>query len=172
MNEQRRGQLAGAMILIGLGAWFLAVQLAPGLHDWVYGKATWPLAVVAAGGLLMLVGLVTWTPGLAMPASIVAGIGGLLYYQNRTGDWESWAYAWTLVPAFVAVGLVVVGLMQGRPRGPMLAAGWLLLVSTVLLGAFSSFLGGPAELSRWWPAALILAGVLFLARSVMRPRAA
>jgi hypothetical protein len=72
----------------------------------------------------------------------------------------------------VAVGLVIVGVMQGRPRGPIIAAGWLLLVSTVLFGVFGSFLGGPAELSQWWPAALILAGVLFLAQSVTRRRAA
>jgi hypothetical protein len=172
MDENTRGRLASATILIGIGAWFLAVELAPGLRDWAYGAETWPLAIVGGGGLLLLVGLVTWTPGLAIPACIVGGIGGLLYYQNRTGDWESWAYAWTLVPAFVAVGLVVVGLMRGRPRGPVIAAGWLLFVSAVLFGVFGSFLGAPIELSRWWPAALILLGALLLAQSVVRRRPA
>jgi hypothetical protein len=54
----------------------------------------WPLNIVAVGGLILFIGLVTGSPGMAVPAAIVAGIGGILYYQNRFEDYTSWSYMW------------------------------------------------------------------------------
>ena len=54
--------------------------------------------------------------GLAIPGSIIAGIGGILYYQNATNDWESWAYAWTLIIGFVGVGTFIMHMLDGRVK--------------------------------------------------------
>ena len=111
MDTGRRTSLSFALILVALGAWFLAVELSPAVREFAYGRASWPWNVVGAGGLMLLAGLLTWTPGWAIPACIVGGIGGLLYWQNLTGEWGSWAWAWTLIPGFVGVGLILAGLL-------------------------------------------------------------
>ena len=86
-----RSSLATALVLIGIGAWFLSVQLFPQVKAFAYGSETWPLPIIGIGVLLASLALITWTLGLFIPACIVAGIGGLLYWQNLTGNWESWA---------------------------------------------------------------------------------
>ena len=103
MDSQRRSSLVGGLVLVLLGALFLAVQWLPGLQLWF----SWPLIIIGIGVLLLIVGLLTGVPAMAIPACIVGGIGGLLYWQNATGNWESWAYAWTLIPGFVGVGMVL-----------------------------------------------------------------
>ncbi len=168
MAQADRGRIAAALIFILLGVWFLAVQLVPGLQAFTFNRYTWPLAIVGIGALLAVLGIVTWVPGLLVPASIVGGIGGLLYWQNLTGNWESWAYAWTLIPGFVGVGVFLAGLMHGHVREAMVGGGWLILISAILFLIFGSFLGGPVLLGAYWPVLLILLGVIFLAQSLWR----
>ena len=105
MNSSQRSALGGGLILILIGALLLLGQLVPGIWSWV-GEASWPLIIVGAGLLLLIIGVLASAPGMAIPACIVGGIGLLLYWQNRTGNWESWAYAWALIaPLSVGVGL-------------------------------------------------------------------
>ena len=107
---------------------------------------------------------------MAIPACIEGGIGGLLYWQNATGHWESWAYAWTLIPGFVGLGIMLTGLAQGRARRPLLGGAWLIVISALLFLIFASFLGGPNLLGPYWPVLLILAGLLSLGRNLLRSR--
>ncbi|HEX2980259.1 MAG TPA: hypothetical protein VHO48_08345 [Anaerolineaceae bacterium] len=159
----RKGSIATAIVLIVIGAWFLAVELVPAVKAFAYEGSTWPFPILGVGALLALVGLVTWTPGLMIPASIVGGIGGLLYWQNLTGNWESWAYAWTAIPAFVGVGLFLAGIMK-RDGKMLVGAAWTLFVAMILFAIFGSFLGNVAEITRYWPVLVIALGVLLLAR--------
>jgi hypothetical protein len=126
----------------------------------------WPLIVIGVGAFLFLFGLLVGAPGMAVPASIVAGIGGILMWQNATGEWESWAYAWTLIPGFVGVGIALEGLFGGRARKAISDGAWMILISLTLFLVFGSFLGGPVALGGYWPALLIVLGVLFLFRSL------
>lgn len=159
----RKGNVGAAVALILVGLWFLALELFPGLKAFAYGALSWPFMIIGVGLLLALIALITWTPQMFIPASIISGIGGLLYYQNTTGNWESWAYAWALIPGFVGFGLFLAGLL-GRKRGEMAGGLWQMLISFILFVVFASFLGGPAFLGRYWPAALILLGLLLLVR--------
>ncbi len=167
MAQADRGRIATALILILLGAWFLVVQLVPGLDAFAFTRNTWPLAIVAVGALLGIFGLVMGVPELIVPACIVAGIGGLMYWQNLTDNWASWAYAWTLIPGFVGVGIFLSSLLRGRVREAALGGGWLILISAILFLIFGSFLGGPVLLGAYWPVLLILLGVIFLAQSFL-----
>ena len=117
-----------------------------------------------------MVGLLSWTPGLLVPACIIGGIGGLLYWQNNTGNWESWAYAWTLIPGFVGVGVLLSELLAGRVRQAVSSGGVLIIISLVMFLIFSSFLGGPSILGNYWPVLLILLGLILLAQVLFRPR--
>ena len=164
-----RANIATALVMIGIGAWFLAIELSPQVKNFAYGGDTWPIPIIAIGGWLALVGLMTWTPGMFIPASIVGGVGGLLYWQNATGNWESWAYAWALIPGFTGVGILVDGLLT-RKRGAALTGFWFIFYSLVLFGVFGSFLGGWSLISRLWPLLVIGLGLFILARGLFRRR--
>ncbi len=156
-----------ALLLIVLGAWFLAIELVPQIEDFAYGKMTWPLPIVGIGALLAVLGLVTWTPGLMVPASIVGGIGGLLYWQNFTGNWESWAYAWALIVVFVGIGIGLAAIME-RSRSGLIGAGWTIFVGLIQFVIFGAFLGGDTVIRRYWPVALIVLGLLLLVQGFFR----
>ncbi len=164
-----RSSIAMALTLIGIGGWFLAIQISPALKAFAYGADTWPLSIIGIGAGLALIGLLTWVPGMFIPACIVAGIGGLLYWQNSTGDWGSWTYAWTLIPGFIGLGVMIAGLLS-RQRGAVTGGFWTIFYSLVLFGFFGSFLGGWPLISRFWPLLIIVLGVYLLVRAFFRRR--
>lgn len=161
-----RSSLAAAFVLIAIGAWFLSVELFPQVRSFAYGTETWPLPLIGIGVLLASIALITWVPGLFIPASIVSGLGSLLYWQNTTGNWESWAYAWALIPGFVGAGLLISGLL-GRERRTMASGGWMIFISLLFFTIFGSFLGGIGLLTQYWPVLLILLGVIFLSQGLL-----
>jgi hypothetical protein len=159
--KTRRGSLAFALLLIVLGGWFLAVEFFPNLKEFAYGAQTWPLGIVGIGAAFAFFALVTWTPGLLIPACIISGIGGMLYYQNYTQNWESWSYSWALIPAFVGVGLILYGLLERR-RGAILGGIFNLFGSFLMFSVFSYAFAHMDVGVKFWPVGLILLGVLFL----------
>jgi len=168
MSRRRRLNLVGGVILVLLGGWFLAAQFVPGMDAWLNIEFTWPLIIIGVGLFLFVFGLLVGEPGMAVPACIVTGIGGLLYYQNATGDWASWSYAWTLIPGFVGIGAIIAGLL-GDNRSKSVRDGLnLLVISAVLFLIFGSFLGGLDLLGDYWPVLLILLGVWLLIRPLFR----
>jgi len=170
VNRETRSNLVIGLLLIVLGGWFLAGQFVPGLKFWINAEKSWPLFVIGAGLLLLVLGLLTQTAEMAIPACIVGGIGGLLYWQNTTGNWDSWAYAWTLIPGFVGVGIMLAGLLRGQGSRAFREGGGLILVSLVLFVIFGSFLGGGAVLGSYWPVLLILLGLWLLVRPWVKGR--
>jgi len=170
MDRRRRSNLAAGLLLILLGVWFMAVQFVPELRAWMDIEYSWPLIIVGLGVLLLVFGLLIGVPAMAVPACIVGGIGGLLYWQNAMGNWESWAYVWTLIPGFVGVGIVLAGLLGGEIRQAVRGGSWLILISLVLFTVFGSFLGGLGWLGPYWPILLIALGVLIFARSLFQSR--
>ena len=139
--KPRRGNISLAFLLIIVGAWYLAIEIFPGLKALAYGSGTWPLQIIGLGLLFAVVAILSWTPAFFIPASIITGIGGLLYWQNSTGNWASWSYMWALIPGFVAFGLLLFGLFA-RKRGAYIAGLWNLFSSVILFGIFASAFGG------------------------------
>ncbi len=170
MDRQMRRNLVVGVVLVLLGVWFLAVQFVPGLGGWINIEWSWPLLIMAVGAFLLLFGLLVGAPGMAVPAVIVAGIGGILYYQNATGDWTSWSYLWTLIPGFVGVGVILAGLLGGDFRGSLTEGGGLIIISLILFFIFASIMGGWNLLGDYWPVLLILLGVWLLIRQLFRSR--
>jgi hypothetical protein len=157
MNETRRNTLAIGILLILLGGFFLAQIFWPGLTMLV----SWPVIIIAVGAGLFLLGLIIRAPGMSVPAAIVAGIGGILYYQNQTGEWGSWSYMWALIPGFVGVGIIVGGLLGDKAL--KVADGLRqVVISLVLFLVFGAFFGGFRGLGDYWPLLLIGAGVILL----------
>jgi hypothetical protein len=166
MHRRRRSNVLGGLFLILIGLLILAVQLLPGI-ELVF---VWPWFIIGAGLLLFLIGTATSVPALAIPASIVGGIGGILYYQSVTGDWDSWAYIWALIPGFVGLGIVLTGLLGGDSADSVRAGGVLVLISLALFAVFGSFFGALGLLGDYWPMLLILLGLILLIGPLLRAR--
>jgi hypothetical protein len=170
MHRAERSRLTFGILLILVGALFLAARFFPVLTSWIQINISWPLIVIAAGAVLLVFGLLAGAPDMAVPACIVAGIGGILYWQNLTGRWESWEYIWALIPGFVGVGILLSAVLGGSRKG--LSGGvWLIFISLVLFAIFGSFFGGLGAFGPYWPVLLIVLGIAVLVRGVTRRRA-
>ena len=87
MNKQGRSQLALGAILILLGAWFLLDKSIPAFHAFFDKYAEWPFNLFLIGAAIFLLALVLGQPGLAVPAAIVAGLGGIRLFKGGCPDW-------------------------------------------------------------------------------------
>lgn len=161
---ERRSSIVGGIILILAGLFFLAVQFFPGLVTWVDIGQQWPLLIVGIGGLFLLSALLG-TPPLAIPGMIVTGTGLILFYQNSSGDWGSWAYIWSLYPIFVGLGIFLMYLLQGNGRKGWQEGGPPLMVGVVLFVVFWGFFRGLGWLGQLWPVLIILGGLWLLWQS-------
>jgi hypothetical protein len=157
------------LVLIGLGLVLLVFQIVPGLRSIIVLTLTWPLIILGAGLFLLLLGIILGVPGMAIPACVVGGIGGLLYWQNLTGNWQSWVYTWSLIPGFVGAGMVLAGLM-GSGRKLAVRGIRLVFISIIVFLIFASLLGGVNLFGPYWPVLLILAGILLLVRPLFRKK--
>ncbi|MEZ4669563.1 MAG: hypothetical protein R3E39_16790 [Anaerolineae bacterium] len=106
MNDKARP--IGALVLIGLGILFLAGQIFDigGIIGWL-----WPFFVILPGAAFLYFAYTGGKSqaGLAVPGAVITGTGLILFYQNVTNHWESWAYAWALYPLFVGLALTFMG---------------------------------------------------------------
>lgn len=107
-QSPRRSQTVPALALIGLGVFFLLAQVINLGGLLAFG---WPLFVLLPGAAFLYAAFNGGrkAAGLAVPGSIITGTGLLLLFQNITGHWESWAYAWTLYPVFIGLALRFIG---------------------------------------------------------------
>ena len=167
MREKRTNLVLG-ILLIAVGGWMILTNQVPALKDWIEGHSTGAVYTIGAGLLILLIGLLTNAPGMAIPASIVAGVGGILYYQDMQKDYSSWSYMWTLIFAFIGFGIILAGLLGERNRN--FSRGLRLIVfSGVLFLVFGTLLGGlPILGSYGTPILIILLGLFILARGFMR----
>jgi hypothetical protein len=162
-RKQIAATSAGGLIIL-LGVLLLIDRAIPGS----LGLFTWPVLILAVGAVFFLTGMGTPASGLVIPGTIVAGIGGILFWQNITGRWFSWAYVWTLIPGFVGLGLYVFYRLHPALRPVREAAKWLLVASGVLFLVFTTFLG---PFNWFWilmGVGLIAAGAVLLARGLGR----
>jgi hypothetical protein len=169
--------LALGIVLVVVGFFFLVMRL----FDIDLSSYGWPLFVIIPGLTLLVVGFVSLGTGALVPGGIITLTGLVLAYQNSTGDWASWSYAWALViPGGVGVGLLLQGLRthdQQLLKQSRTLLFWSLMIFMIGFVLFESVLNvsgidygvvGKAAL----PALLIIIGVTLLARSFQRGRSA
>jgi hypothetical protein len=169
MDRKTRSSLGIGILLVLIGGFFLAVQFLPNMGNWFWHIFDWPVYIIGAGACLLVFGLVIGAPGMAVPACIVAGIGGILYYQNATGDWESWAYIWALIPGFTGVGGMLASLLGGRGTTGFRSSLTLVLISLVMFLVFGAFFGAN-PLGDYWPILLIALGVWMLVQPLFKKK--
>ena len=167
--SQNRTSLVLGVLLILVGGWMIATNQVPALQEWLEENSSGALYTIGAGLLILLIGLLTGAPGFAIPASIVAGIGGILFYQDMKGDYSSWSYMWALIPGFVGVGTILAGLLGENTRANLARGLRLIVISAVFFLAFGTFFGGLTILGSYGaPILIILLGVFILARGFLR----
>ena len=171
-NERRAG--APAVIGIGLVLVGIAVlalrQSGVDAIDMIEG-AGWPFFVIIPGVVLLAMAMVPARPqglGFAIAGSIVTAVGLILFYQQSTDHWESWAYLWALVPGAAGLGMSVYGLASARRdlvANGLRMAGISAVLSVAGFWFFESiFESGrvPVDLETWWPVAVIGLGLLII----------
>jgi hypothetical protein len=169
--RQNRSTLFLGILLILIGAWLVVSRQVPEVRHWLDTNFSWPMWTIGAGLLIFLIGLITGTPGMSVPAAIVAGIGGILFYQNATDNFASWSYMWTLIPGFVGIGLILAGLLGEYTRHNLVRGLNLIVISAVMFLIFGAIFGGLAILGPNGPAILLIAlGVYILLRGFLRNR--
>ena len=169
--RQNRTNLFLGILLILIGGWLVITRQVPAVQNWLDANFnfTWPMWTIGAGLLVLLIGLLTGAPGMAVPASIIAGIGGILYYQDQTGDYSSWSYMWALIPGFVGVGTILAGLLGDHTRRSLAHGLNLIVISAVLFLVFATLFGGLPILGDYGVAVLlILLGLYILIRGFVR----
>lgn len=176
----RRAGMAPAvlgLLLIGVGGVALVLRAAGiNLFESV-GSWGWPLFIIVPGLVLLSLALVPRPPqgiGFAIGGSIVTAVGGILLYQWQTGHWESWSYAWALIPGAAGLAQVLYGAFARD--GAMIGRGlWMAGIAAVLfvVGAwfFESIFAGdePWRQVDWWPVGLVLIGAIVLIGAFLRP---
>jgi hypothetical protein len=165
--------VAVGAILVIVGAILLGGQVL----DIGIGDLGWPLIVVAIGVALLLIGLVVVNEsGMVVGGTVVTTVGLVLLYQNQTGHWESWAYAWALVgPAASGLGLALWGIRSGDTKDVRNGV-WGLLGGLAFFAVgflfFEGVIGISGErlpLDEWvLPAVVIAIGVVILIRGLLQ----
>jgi hypothetical protein len=107
---------------------------------------------------------------MAIPGSIIATNGLMLFLQNLTGRWETWSYSWTVILMSIGAGIFIMGAWQGdishRKTGLKLFE--IGAVLFVIFGAFFEILfslGAPHGLRGYvFPIALLLLGTYLVVK--------
>ncbi len=131
----------------------------------------WPVIVIAFGLAFfagMLVGGRSFG-ALAIPGSIITGIGVILFFQNLFGLWETWSYAWALIICAVGIGIYIYGLWSRFPgaRRDGLRVAQVGLTLFVIFGLLFEFVFSISGINYavnglFWPAVVIVLGLFML----------
>lgn len=155
----------GALALIGQIFWTDAIRY------------LWPFFIIIPGVVVVALALPDET-GLGEPFSIIGTMvtvtGLLLFYQQLTGHWTSWAYAWALVaPIGAGVGLWLYGVVHHHESKRKSA--WDLVRIGLIIGLVGLiFFELILNISGWglgfigWPVLFIGLGVFLLVRALLR----
>ncbi|MBN1260848.1 MAG: hypothetical protein JXB35_09225 [Anaerolineae bacterium] len=150
----------GEALVVSAGLWFWYTFRLPGF--------SWAFILMGLGVMFAVAAILTGIGAKMIPGAIIGGLGALLYWQHMTGFWESWSYAWTLIPAFVGVGLITAQLlgMGGRAvrKVGIHLVGWSML-AFLTFGTFFAF-GG--RLTPFWPVLLVVFGAGIVVNALAR----
>lgn len=141
----------GVMFFMGTSLLWPAFILIPGLIMVSMAPRSGPVGAAA----------------LSIPGALLAGLGGLMFVQNLTGYWASWAYAWTLIPVFAGWGMHIMARALHEPDLDEVAS-WTVkggLIAFAIFAIFFEFMIGLGGIGSGGAALLILVGLFLLARA-------
>ncbi len=143
MKNSSQIKIGIVLILFGI---FLAVkEKFPAVGQWVNTNTTYPLNIILIAALIFIFSIWSGITGCASIATLVAGVGGILYYQKITGYNEP--ILWTLIPAFLGIGMIQSGLFGGdtteaKTGTQFIGCGTVLFVVSAVIFGKLQLLGG------------------------------
>lgn len=172
ISGQGNRVLGAVLILVGI------VFLLGQFFDISLGRVAWPFFIIVPGLVIFVTALMTEEKageGLATVGSIVTMVGLILFYQNLTDHWESWAYAWALIaPTSIGIGHVIYGTLRGSSElvnSGLRMAGIGLVIFLIAAAFFELVIGISGRSLPYanllWPLLLIGVGLLFLLRNLL-----
>ncbi|HET9085614.1 MAG TPA: hypothetical protein VFN41_14550 [Candidatus Limnocylindrales bacterium] len=176
-THHRRNPIVAGIVLITIGAITWAMN-ATGTDpsSWLGGSG-WTLFILIPGMVLFIGGLLAQdepADGLTIAGSIIMTIAAMLFAMDRTGHYEAWAYAWTLIPGAAGIGVLLRG-FQTDDQHKIRAGSRLIAISLVMfaLGAVffeTIFQTGtvPFAVDGFWPVLLVIAGVFVIALAFLQ----
>ncbi len=130
----RGSLLLGATLLVIGAVWILGQFLKIPIAGYL-----WPLAIILPGIFIFISALNMERSGgdaLAVLGSILTSVGLLLFVQQLTHTWASWAYAWALIaPTSIGVGQIIYGNI--KKHEPLVKTG----IQMVKVGLWIFFIG-------------------------------
>lgn len=170
-NRNNVGALIVGAMLIGFGVLTLVSRFYSDI-DWGF---LWPFTIVGFGALFFIAMFATGKSGaaLAIPGTIITGIGLVVLFQNIVHHWEMMSYIWTLIILFVGLGIYIMGwygedVNQRKSGARVMKIGFILFIifGTIFELVFSSMN------NTIFPVLLILlGGYLVISRSgLLSPR--
>ena len=165
--------LGAGMLIIG------AVMLLGRVIGFSISDYLWPFILIMPGLVILLSALASesqTSEGVAVLGGILTSLGALFLFQQITGWWASWAYAWALIAPFsVGVSQVLYG--NRKNRDTIAATGKRLVRLGLVMFAvgfifFEVILGvsgyGLARLNLpVFPVVLIFVGIMVLVRALV-----
>jgi hypothetical protein len=172
-TKQNRSSVIIGTLLLAAGLFILFGQLVGPLSRGVL----WPTLVIGFG-LAFFIGMLLGGRSfgaLAIPGSIITGIGAILFLQNLFSLWETWSYAWALIICSVGIGLFIYGSWSSLPdirRSGLRVANvgiTLFIIFGLLFELVFSVSGFSTGLKGiFWPIILVLVGLwMLISRSVL-----
>jgi hypothetical protein len=161
--------LGGLLILLGI------VFLVGELFNIRIGSFLWPFFIIGPGVALFLLSLAMdddTGQGMSAVSGLITMVGLILFFQNVTGHWASWSYAWALIaPTSIGLGMFGYALLKGKPelRRESLQIIKVGLAIFVVAAIFFELIVGVSGfgLGRYgWPILLIALGIFFLVRNL------
>ena len=172
MKENNRGTMVTGIILVVLGALFIALNLIPGVN----AAKTWPLIlIVMAIGFFMPAFI--WPQsrqglaGLFIPGSILGVLGAIFLFNSLTGIWSVWSIAWILIPASVGLGLFLGAWIGKWDRSVWQVGIWMLIISLTLFALLAALFGN-VVVKIIGAGLLVATGLVLLIRSLIKKPAA
>lgn len=177
-RERSAGPTLGVLLVL-VGLFFVVIQvLGP---DWPRIAKYGPDILTGLGVLLFVLAFFAGAhrgETLVVFGSMMAMAGLLLLYQDRSGNWASWAYAWALVaPTSIGIGFLIYGPIKHRPdltrRGVRMTAVGLALFLVLLVLFEVVFVAGGwlSGLTNLVPAVILISiGAVILLASWFRRR--
>jgi hypothetical protein len=169
MKKQKRSGLVGGILLIMFGGFFLIWQVFPEVLENVFGNwFDWPVIIIGVGFVFLMAAVLGQVGGLAIPGCIIGGIGVILAWQNATGQWDSWAYIWALIPGLVGLGLVIASIIGKNNPGERRVGAIMLAISLAVTSFFASMFTYQLAYDFVWPVVLIILGILLLGKAILK----
>ena len=92
---------------------------------------------------------------LIMPAVVLIIYGALFIYSHHIGDWKSMAQLWPVLLLAPGIGFLLLFFLAGKKNTALWSASVLIILSLLFLLRFVEYL-------RYWPALLILGGIIII----------